>query len=637
MNIFRGYIPSKGKVPLESVKTTVLLKEPMADHDYVGVLREDIIQLDFDSEDVSDLVLKVVNTYKLKCNILKTSRGVHLYFKNDDYTKSQSVGIYNAMGMKCDVGLGTKDRVVPLRVTNEKIKTQVVNGVEKAVVYSETVQRDWLQTYEELDVIPPFFRPFSKTDFSLNKTETRNQTLFDYILRLQLHAFTKDEVRKTIKAINQFVLYEPLADKEIDIITRDEAFSEELFYDKKNFLHHRFGDYMLANHHIVMIDNRPHIFTESKLYSDDPNEFEKQMLLKIPSLKDSQRKEVYKYISLKVKRKAEFMSPKYLGLKDTVLDVQTYEEQLYTPNVIINNKIDYSYNPNAYHELMDRTLNKVCNHDPQIRAVLEEMIGYTLYRSSLLQSCFILTGEGSNGKSTILNVIKKLLGKQNYTSLDLRELEDTFKPSELYNKLANIGDDISSKYIESSSVFKKVVTGESFIVQKKFAQPFELESYATQIFCANEMPQINDKSDGFSRRIIIIPFNAKFSTSDADYDPFIEEKLLTDEALEYLLKISIDALRRILISKKFTKSDKGEMEKNEYLIFNDNTLEWLETEPKIENESINDVYLAYTVWCSRSGTHAVKKNNLGRSIKKKLGLEGSTRRINGVPTKVYAK
>ena len=178
-----------------------------------------------------------------------------------------------------------------------------------------------------------------------------------------------------------------------------------------------------------------------------------------------------------------------------------------------------------------------------------------------MQSCFILTGEGSNGKSTILNVIKKLLGRENYTSLDLRELEDTFKPAELYNKLANIGDDISAKFLESSSVFKKVVTGESFVVQRKYAQPFSLECYATQIFCANELPQVKDKSDGFARRLVVIPFNAKFTKQDPDYDPFIEDKLLGDEAIEYLLKISIEGLQRVLINKGFTKSDSAEKEK----------------------------------------------------------------------------
>lgn len=634
-DIFKGYLKSNGKIPMESIKNAELHPTPPVDHDYVGILKDDIIQLDFDDEKSSAKILQVVKDYKLKCDILSTSRGIHLYFKNDEYTKFQSVGTYNAMGIKCDVGLGSKYRAIPLRVTKEVEVNKVVNGHDVPVKTVQTTVREWIQTYDDIEVIPPYFRPFSKTDQEFEKTEARNQTMFDYILKLQFHGFTKEEVRRTLKVVNKYMLYEPLSDRELDVITRDEAFSEELFFEGKNFLHHRFGDYMLANSNILLIDNQPQIYTDNGVYSNDPNEFEKQMLLKIPSLRDAQRKEVYKYMALKVRRKGEYANARYIGLKDSILDIQTMEEFPYSPKWVITNKIEYSYNPTSYSEVMDKTLNKVACGDKQIRALIEEMIGYSLFRANTMQSCFILTGEGSNGKSTILNVIKKLLGKTNYTSLDLRELEDTFKPSELYNKLANIGDDISSKYLENSSIFKKVVTGESFMVQKKYAQPFELESYATQIFCANELPQVNDKSDGFSRRIVIVPFNASFSKKDPDYDPFIEEKLLSEESLEYLLRISIEGLRRIIENRMFTKTDAGEKEKQEYMIYNDNTLEWLDNEPKIQNEEVSDVYLSYQVWCARNGTHPVKKLNLSKTIKKHAGFISKPKSVDGKTVRVY--
>ena len=122
------------------------------------------------------------------------------------------------------------------------------------------------------------------------------------------------------------------------------------------------------------------------------------------------------------------------------------------------------------------------------------------------------------------------------------------------------------------------------MVQKKYGQPFEMESYATQIFCANELPQVHDRSDGFSRRIIIVPFNARFSKIDVDYDPFIEDKLMTNESIEYLLKLAIEGLKRVLVNKQFTKSHVSELEKHEYNILNNNVLEWLGEQPLIENQ-----------------------------------------------------
>lgn len=636
MNLFRGYIPSSGKAPLYSVKTYEYLKEPPDKGDYVGVLKEDIIQVDIDEQKLADLVFKIVKDKRVKCDILKTSRGYHFYFKNTNVEK-QSVHYFSACGVPCDYGLGSKLRAVPLRITKgEKLET-IVNGESVERFQNTTTTREWLQTYDELDELPCWLEPISPKSLGIMETDTRNQSLFNYILRLQSKGFTHDDVIDTLNVINEYVFEVPLSSKEMDTITREEAFSDEFFYNEDGkFLHDIFGNYMLANSHILMIDGQCNIYTKNGLYTNDPLEFERAMLNKIPSLKEAQRKEVYKYIVLKCEQEGQFASPKYIGLKDFVLDIETFEEIEYSPRIIINNKIQYNYDETAECEIVDKTLNKVCCNDPQIRALLEEMIGYSLYRANSMQTCFILTGEGSNGKSTILNVIKRLLGKDNYTSLDLRELEDTFKPSELYNKLANLGDDISAKYLENSSVFKKCVTGESFMVQRKYGQPFELESYATQIFCANEMPAVSDKTDGFSRRLTLLPFRAKFTKHDADYDPFIEDKLLSQEGMEYILKLAIKGLKRVLENNHFTKSDIGESEKAEYLVSNNNVLDWLQDEPKIENESVNDVYLSYKVWCGINGCNPTKKINFGKEIKK-LGYDNVPRRIDGKVVRIYTK
>lgn len=639
-NLFNGYILSTAKKPHSSVKDEANWSlEVPTDHDYVGILKHEYIQVDFDTEATASLALKIVQDKKLKCDILKTKRGLHFYFLSDNSIQKQEVGVYNAIGIPCDIGLGIKDRVVPLRITTNVEHSIIVNGEERITTTKETVQREWIQRYDELDVMPEYFRPISKHDYNLPKCETRNQTLFNYILVLQSHNFTREEVRKTLKVINQYVLYSPLSDKELDTITRDEAFSEEMFFDNENkrFLHDKFANYMLTNSHILLIDSQPHIYTKDGIYSNNQNDFEKEMIRKIPSLKDAQRKEVYKYICLKCEKVSTFVIPKYIGLKDSILDIATMEEFPYTPQWVINNRISYNYSKDAYHEVMDKTLDKVCCHDPQIRALLEEMIGYTLYRKNTMQVCFILTGEGSNGKSTILNCIKKLVGKHNYTSLDLQELNDSFKPAELHGKLCCLGDDISSKYLENSSVFKKCVTGESFIVQRKYQNPFEMENYATMIYCSNEVPHVADKSDGFSRRIVFVPFNAKFSKKDADYNPFIEDLLMEESAIEYLLKLGIDGLKRVLYNNSFTSSDRSDAEKKEYMESNNNVLEYLAEEPMIENNSVNDCYMAYQVWCTRAGCSPVKKLNFSKEVKRSLGLVSNPKSIDGKTCRVYCK
>jgi putative DNA primase/helicase len=637
-HLFKGYVKSEGKKPLQLIKNAEYLSEPPENHDYLGVLREEYIQLDFDDENTSNKVLEIVQKLKLKCDVLKTGDGIHLYFLTDERVTRTEVGVFNAIGLKCDIGLGHKSRVVPLRITKELERKRVVNGNEVLTKEKVVEKREWLQTYDVLDKVPAFLLPITKTDYDLPNCTTRNQTLFNYILVLQLHRFTKDEVRKTVKVINDFIFHHRLSDKEIDTITRDDAFSEELFFDKEGrFLHSRFGDYMLSNCNILTIDDMLYIYNRDGVYSSSEIDFHRIMLDKIKTLKLNQQKEVFAYLQRQCRKQSHFTSPRYIGLKESVLDIETLEEFPYSPKWIIQNKIDYAYNPRAYFKPLDDMLDKVCCGDKEIRLLLEEMIGYTLYRENSMQVCFILTGNGSNGKSTLMDLIKYFLGVRNYTALDMRELEERFKKAHLLGKLANIGDDIDNKFLSSDSTFKKTVSGETVMAEKKGKDEFMLDSYATHIFGANELPMVKDKSDGFSRRIIIVPFDAKFSPTDPDYDPFIKDKLESTESMEYLLKLAIDGLRRVLSTRRFTQSTKAENEKQEYIRSNNNVLEWFESEPHIENEGVNEIYLMYQVWCTNNGCMPVKKTNLSKEIKKQFKLTSKVKSINGKAVRVYAK
>ncbi|MGQ0452340.1 thymidine phosphorylase, partial [Bacillus sp. SS-TM] len=114
---------------------------------------------------------------------------------------------------------------------------------------------------------------------------------------------------------------------------------------------------------------------------------------------------------------------------------------------------------------------KIAVNDKTIRFILEEILGYILFRRNEFAATFILTGNGSNGKSSYLKIIRQLVGEENASSLDLNELDQRFKTAELFGKLANIGDDIGKGYIKESSVFKKLSTGETLNVERKGKDP----------------------------------------------------------------------------------------------------------------------------------------------------------------------
>lgn len=614
MNIFKGYIPLKGKKPLEVYKDRKEFYSfdyiRRTDNDYGGVLNDDIIQIDFDSMSEAQIVKAIITDLGIKCNILKTTRGMHFYFRNTG-VKTRKVKAKTPIGLTIDVGLGSKNTIVPLKVHG-------------------TVRR-WLDKTSQIDSLPSWLIPIKNApDFSnMNDGDGRNQELFNYILSLQAQGFTKETIREILGIINKYIFKKPLPDRELDIIMRDEAFLKELFYYKNKFLHHVFADFIKSEEQIVKINNNLHIYN-GDIYTTD--NIEATLIKHLPELNKANRCETMSYLEL-IADVMEAAPANFIALKNGVFDIDTMTMRGFSPDLALQNKLEYEYVEAAYDPVVDATLNRISCNDKDVRLLLEEVIGYMLLRRNELGKSFLLTGDGSNGKSTFLDMIKHLLGSNNYCSLSLYELGERFKTAELFNKLANIGDDISKRYIDDDAIFKKLVTGETINVERKGKDPFEFNNYAKLIFSANKIPRINDTSDGLMRRLVIIPFNAVFSKKDADYDPFIKDKLLTQSAMEYLLNLAIQGLQRIL-KEGFTEPKVTLREKLDYEMVNNPILAFLSDDIKIENEPVKSVYLQYVTWCIENGVKSLSRIEFGRELVKH-GINSVVKRIDGKSVRIY--
>ena len=596
--IFKGFVPTKGKRPIESIRGRTEfypLEEVKHLESYGGILKDDVILVDSDNGDESDILFKIIQDLDIKCNVIQTDRGKHFYFKNTD-VKSNKIGNQCPLSLTLDYKLGNRNTVVPLKINR--------------------VNRKWLQETNLIDPLPIWLIPIGKNiiDFStLGEGDGRNQALFNYILKLQSEGLSKNEIRETITIINKYILEDPLPERELETILRDEAFQKPVFFKGNQLLHDKFAEYLKHEENIIKINGILHVYKDG-IYTSDSTEIEKGMIKHIPGLTKSKRSEILSYLELITEEK-ELSNIDYIVLENGLFNIKADTLIDFTPDYIAKNKVPISYNPGIYHEPMDKTLNKITCNDEQLRMLLEEMIGYTLLRRNELGKTFILIGQGSNGKSTLLDVIKHFLGDDNISSISLEELGQRFKTAELYGKLANIGDDISSRYMEDNAVFKKLSTGETVNAERKGKDPFDFNNYSKLIFSANEIPRINDTSDGLMRRLVIVPFNAKFSKNDPDFDPFIKDELLTNEAMEYLLNIALKGLKRVLRNNGFTEVDSVAAEVKEYEKRNNPIVAFLD-ENEIDGETVEETYLKYSTWCIENGLRALSKNMFGREVKK---------------------
>lgn len=629
---FKGYVLTQNKKCIEKFKGRTSFKsyaEVKELPEFAGILAEKTVLVDIDDFEQSEILFKIVQEKQLCCRVYKTTRGKHFLFNNPDLIGSNRTHATLALGITADIKIGKRNSYSVLKF----------DGNERPVLYDTTGKKEKAQD------IPKWLLPVkSSADFiGLEAGDGRNQALFNYILTLQAHDFSVEEARETIRLTNEYVLKDPLAPDELEVVLRDEAFAKPVFFKGSTFLFDKFAVFLKNNHHIIRINNQLHIYKDG-IYVPGQQEIESAMIQHIPGLSRAKRTEVMSYLDILIRQNTPTADAGIIAFRNGLLNIHDNSFVGFTPDLIITNIIPWDYNPNAYYELTDKVMNNISCNDKEIRSLLEEMVGYCLFRRNELGKAFILTGEGANGKSTFLNMIKHLLGKKNLSVLDLKKLDDRFSTVMLFGKLANIGDDISDEFVTDAASFKKIVTGETIDAEQKGQPKFDFEPYVKLIFSANNIPRIGKGRDSGAilRRLVIVPFNARFEEGQPGFMPFIGDDLKSQESMEYLIQLGLIGLKRVLANRKFTKSEAMQQELDEFEITNNPVLGFFkevdgDEEIKIENEPTSEVYKHYQEYCIATNLTPMSAGEFSKQVKKHYGFVIKDKKINNKKYRIFMK
>lgn len=631
MGLFKGYVPTKDKKCLmtfknKSSRELKTLREVSDLSEYAGVLDENTVLIDVDDYEQSEILMDIVEDLQLRCRVYETSRGKHFLFLNNDRIDKNAAAKKDkrlACGLECDIKLGKRCSYSILKF----------NGLERKIIYD-------IFPDEEYEEVPKWLTPIKTkmTFLTMDEGDGRNQSLFNYILTLQSNDFTVEDSRETLSIINKYVLQNPLDENELNTLMRDDAFKKPVFFKGSTFLFDKFAMFIKNNAHVKRINGQLHVYKDG-IYVSGQHEIEAEMIRHIPTLNRSKRTEVLTYLNLLVRDNLVQHDANLIAFNNGIYDIDTDTMQSFAPESIITNKINYDYRSDAYNELMDKTLDKIACNDKEIRLLLEEVIGYCFFRRNELRKAFVLIGDKKNGKSTYLFLIQKILGEDNVSSLDLKELGDRFSTASLFGKLANIGDDIGDEFIANAAMFKKIVSGDAIKAERKGQDEFFFNPYSKLLFSANSMPRIKDKSGAVIDRLIIVPFNARFSKDDPDFDPYIKYKLVQKESLEYLIKIGIEGLKRIMENQAFTVSKKVEKTIEEYNENNNPILLFFKeiTIDDVVNEPTKDVYKKYTEFCISNTFTPMSNIEFSKQVNKHFDLQIINKTIKGKKYRIFAE
>jgi putative DNA primase/helicase len=298
-----------------------------------------------------------------------------------------------------------------------------------------------------------------------------------------------------------------------------------------------------------------------------------------------------------------------------LLDVRTRELKPHTPKFLSTIRIPVTYDPNAACPRITQFFSEVLQ--PQDVPVIEELFGYCLIPDYSIQRAFLFVGDGANGKSTLLNLLKTFIGQDNVSNVPWHALElDRFAKSALEGKLVNMFADIPSQGLSFTGSFKMLTGGDSIGTEKKFRDYFSFINFARLVFSSNKPPKIyQEDSYAFWRRWVILSFPHQFTGENEDKR--LLAKLTTGEELSGLLNIALDGLDRLLKNQGYSYAKSVEETTEIYLRVSDPVYAFvqdcceLDSEASIAKEALYDVFKGY---CKLKSTPLIKANAFARQL-----------------------
>ena len=304
-----------------------------------------------------------------------------------------------------------------------------------------------------------------------------------------------------------------------------------------------------------------------------------------------------------------------VNVRSGLLNIKTGELMEHTPAYLSLSQLPVTYDPEADCPTIRKFFAQVLK--PQDIDLVEELFGYCLLKAYPFHRIFLLYGKGENGKSTLLELLRAFLGKDNCSGIPLQTLEEhRFAMSQLQGKLANIVADLKGKALSETGTIK-MLTGEDTVTgERKFKDFFTFRNHAKLIFSANNPPIVADDSLAWWRRQVVIEFPNTFPADRRDLN--ILSKLTIDRELSGLLNIALGGLRRLLSNGDFSYKPKPMDVQKQYSKLSDSAKAFVEENCHFSPDALISKPHLYKLYCDYCDQWNIpKKDPIGFSMRLK--------------------
>jgi P4 family phage/plasmid primase-like protien len=492
----------------------------------------------------------------------------------------------------------------------------------------------------------------------------RTNALVSYVGYLKNTGINDDEIKALIRAANS-TYNPPLSETELEKevfpavsnLQDEEPNTADPFIDgkiNKAFFHQwdiyskvprakrpfdsRIRDYLPKKYSVIVFSGIPWIYVNGHWIKDETTaklRYLIELFLYEEFKTDTYIRRIYDLIIKtatleKTWRDVNKQPKTWVNFKDCYVDLYDLTEHEHKPEYYTLNQIDIAWETvkaAGPGKITDDFLNFAIPN-PDDREMLLEFFGCSLTSDNGQQKALILYGNGSTGKSTILNLERSILGFDNVSDVALQELGTRFKASRLVGMLANISADLPAASLKDSSTFKMITGNDAIDTERKGKDGFSFVNYAKMIFSTNGLPIIEgERSTGAFRRLLLI----SFQNTPTEKDPLLPEKL--SHELPYFCQLIAYAGHRMYQRGYVLESPNSENDIKQLRNDSDVTQAWLdectETSDRHKQTSRQDLYTSFEMYCRSENRIALKPNSFYAALRAKGFMEYRTQNQRG--------
>ena len=320
------------------------------------------------------------------------------------------------------------------------------------------------------------------------------------------------------------------------------------------------------------------------------------------------------------------------------LDLETGIFRDHNPNDYCSIQTSYPYNPEATHHVWSRFIDDVTAGDPRSAELLQLIPGYVLFQNNSHEKAFVLSGNGSNGKSKYLEILRQLFcGNPTVSNLPPRALLDKFQRIQLREAILNIAGEIRSDLRDVEELIKSIISGEPQNACYKGKDFVTFNTRTKLVFATNNQLSSGDTSEGLTRRLIMVDFKVSFVDNPNPNDPYQKPKnidILNDLLVELqsggIFNWAYEGYKLLRAVGYFTETyDQTELiqdfkrSSNPILVF------WEDKHYDFSDSFSNtEIYRDYQQWCVDNGEKPTTSNQFHREFKKVSSHEYESYRTN---------